>query len=78
MSLSKLRETMKDRETWCAAPHGIADSRTRLGDWTATKDYNLGDSLSESSEDCNQGVGEGGQFICDSDEGTYAIKHTAW
>ena len=30
MSLSNLRETVKDREVWSAAVHGIAKSQTQL------------------------------------------------
>ena len=30
MSLSKLREIVKDREAWSAAVHGVTKSRTRL------------------------------------------------
>ena len=30
MSLSKLREMVRDREAWCAAVHRIAKGRTQL------------------------------------------------
>ena len=36
MSLSKLQETVKDREAWCAAVRVVTKSRTRFSDWTTT------------------------------------------
>ena len=30
MSLSKLREIVKDREAWCGAVHEVAKSQTKL------------------------------------------------
>ena len=33
MCLSKFQETVKDREAWHAAVHGVSNSWTRLSDW---------------------------------------------
>ena len=32
MNLGKLWEMVRDRETWCAAVHGVTKSRTQMGD----------------------------------------------
>ena len=37
MSLSKLWEMVKDRETWRAAVHGVTKNQTLLSDWTIRK-----------------------------------------
>ena len=36
MSVSKLREIMKNREAWRASVHGVAKSQTWLSNWTTT------------------------------------------
>ena len=45
MSLSKLREMVKDREGRCAAVHNTAKSRTWLSDWTTTMTHFSGCQL---------------------------------
>ena len=40
MTLSKLREMVKDREAWRAAVHGVAKSQTQLSNWTTISSQN--------------------------------------
>ena len=40
-NLSKLWETVKDREAWQAIVHGVAKSWTQLSDWTTRISYEL-------------------------------------
>ena len=53
MSLSQLREIVKDREARRAAVHGVSKSQTRVIEQTRTK----GISPSQGSKDCGGGGG---------------------
>ena len=37
MHLSKLQETVKDREAWCPIVRAVSKSRTQLGNWTISE-----------------------------------------
>ena len=41
MSWSKLWETVKDREAWCAAVHGVSKTQTWLSNWATAVIYVL-------------------------------------
>ena len=41
MGLGRLRELVMDREAWRAVIHGVANSRTRLSDWTEWLKHDL-------------------------------------
>ena len=41
MSLSKLREMVRDGQAWRAAVHGVTKSRTQLTDWTEEGHYRM-------------------------------------
>ena len=46
MNLSKLWETVKDGDTWCAAVHGSTESQKGLGDWATTRITRFWDNFS--------------------------------
>ena len=41
MNLGKLQETVKDREAWHAAVHGVIKRRTWLSNWTPTTTHGI-------------------------------------
>ena len=52
MNLGKLWEMVRDRETWHAAVHRIANSQTWPGDWTPTTDNMLAAKSAKSLQSC--------------------------
>ena len=44
VDLSKVWETVKDREAWRAIVHGVAKSQTRLSNWTELNQHEKAES----------------------------------
>ena len=55
MSLSKLREMVKDREAWRAAVHGVT-SWTQLSDWTDEREVYLQHPISFLQSEFHSGI----------------------
>ena len=53
MSLSKLQEIVKNRESWHVAVHGVTKSPTQLNDWTTTTSYLFYDALETGPIQCS-------------------------
>ena len=53
VNLSKLWKTVKDREAWHAAAHGVAKSQTWLSNWTTTTAVYWGSQRVKSSGDAD-------------------------
>ena len=54
MGLSKLWEMVKDRETRCAAVHGVTKSWTWLNNWTTTTEHKLTHRHKEQTCGCQE------------------------
>ena len=82
MSVSWLWELEIDRETWCAAVHGVTKSRTQLSDWTElTEDEMVGWHHCLDGHEFEQalGVGDGqGGLACCSPFGCRESNTTEW
>ena len=50
MSLSKLRELVKDKEAWYTTVHEVANSQTWLSNWTKRRDLWLAHKQSYGTE----------------------------
>ena len=50
MNLSKLQETVKDREAWCVAVHGVTKIQTQFCDWTTTTKLSSIDEVAKTTD----------------------------